>query len=574
VIVYVKLTLGDGGKKDAADGVKSIGLSFVQIISLLTTFPIAWPRIFTSLFQIGGAVTVLGQHMVNLKCMFPEESEAEVFYSSQLAWGLFPPFLVGACIATWLVVDCGCNKGYNRGPTGAGDTTIDRPIPHPPSLPASTEVQQNPPAKQPLMLRQKIYASVVALLYLIWPGLCSETFALFACRSLCGDTDRLRLRVDLTEICFEGRHANFVSFLGAPMLLLFVIGLPTSALVMVGRMRRRAKLTNRRVQDCKGHSTWGLFYSAFRDDMWFWEGTVALRKIGIAMIGVFGAALKEMQVLLTLVLVFFVILVTAVARPYGESKNGKLLQKLEVSALCLLFLTLWTASVFSLYPRCEGSDGKSLWWCEVTSVIIGLSDVALVVGVGLIFIRLKGAGKCLDCCSGKLVSVSRWLTWEWDMRHGGEAAVQARIRSRTVDAAGDGRRGMYVNPLAGAARSESGGLERDSLEGVSGGEAKTTTSKSKGKAGLAVPASAGGSGGGGGGGEAKTRRSTDKSKYNTTAGADIEMVAVNVRHKAKRNSYERRVQVIKNLNANRREAGVNPLFGEPRPREEESRDER
>ena len=105
LFVYVKLTLGDGGSKDASDGVKSIGLSFVQILSLLTTFPIAWPRIFMALYQIGGAVTVLGQHLVNLKCMFPERSEAEVFYASQIAWAAFPIALLGACGVTWLVID-------------------------------------------------------------------------------------------------------------------------------------------------------------------------------------------------------------------------------------------------------------------------------------------------------------------------------------------------------------------------------------------------------------------------------------------------------------------------------------
>ena len=101
IIAYIKLTLSGAGKKDASDGVKSIGLSFVQIISLLTTFPIAWPPIFTSLFQIGGAVTVLGQHMVNLKCMFPERSEAEVFYSSRVAWACFPPLMIVVCVMAW-----------------------------------------------------------------------------------------------------------------------------------------------------------------------------------------------------------------------------------------------------------------------------------------------------------------------------------------------------------------------------------------------------------------------------------------------------------------------------------------
>ena len=114
LFVYVKLTLGDGGSKDASDGVKSIGLSFVQILSLLTTFPIAWPSVFTALFQVGGAVTVLGQHLVNLKCMLPERSEAEVFYASQITWAVIPIALLGACAATWRVLDLVCGQKVRK----------------------------------------------------------------------------------------------------------------------------------------------------------------------------------------------------------------------------------------------------------------------------------------------------------------------------------------------------------------------------------------------------------------------------------------------------------------------------
>jgi hypothetical protein len=42
LIVYIQLTLSDGGRLDESDGAKSIGLSFIQLISLLVTFPIAW----------------------------------------------------------------------------------------------------------------------------------------------------------------------------------------------------------------------------------------------------------------------------------------------------------------------------------------------------------------------------------------------------------------------------------------------------------------------------------------------------------------------------------------------------
>ena len=56
LFVYVFITLSDEGKIDPADGAKTIGLSYVQIISMLATFPVDWPDIFVSIFQIGGAV--------------------------------------------------------------------------------------------------------------------------------------------------------------------------------------------------------------------------------------------------------------------------------------------------------------------------------------------------------------------------------------------------------------------------------------------------------------------------------------------------------------------------------------
>jgi hypothetical protein len=443
--LYIKITLGGGGSKDASDGVKSIGLSFVQIISLLTTFPIAWPPMFTALFQIGGAVTVLGQHLVNLKCMFPERSEAEVFYSSQIAWAMVPIGLSGACVATWCLVDC-LGNSFRGCISRCKSVCVGEPQPQPTATEEEEVEEEGQRQRQQaqITLRQKIAASVVALLYLVWPGLCSETFGLFACRSSCGDTARSRLRVDLDEICFQGRHANFAFLLGVPMLILYVIGLPFGALVMVWRLHRRAERNDVAVHECKGHLTWGLFYTAFREDTWWWEGTVALRKIGIAMIGVFGIAMEEMQVSLTLVLVFLVILLTAVRRPYGENSTGKLLQRLELSTLCLLYLTLWTASVFTLYPRCEIREGESVWWCELMSVIIGLADVIMVILIILLFVWLKGTectGGCANRCIRSLPGSIRRASYrvhqkvmlEWDMRHGGEAAVQARVRARTVE---------------------------------------------------------------------------------------------------------------------------------------------
>jgi len=42
IFVFIQITLSDGGHLDESDGAKSIGMSFIQLISLLVTFPIAW----------------------------------------------------------------------------------------------------------------------------------------------------------------------------------------------------------------------------------------------------------------------------------------------------------------------------------------------------------------------------------------------------------------------------------------------------------------------------------------------------------------------------------------------------
>ena len=82
---------------------------------------------------------------------------------------------------------------------------------------------------------------------------------------------------------------------------------------------------------------------------------MAARKIGIAAIGVFGASMQSMQVLLTLMLVFVVILITAVVKPYhSENKPfGPALHRLEIGTLVALFATLWAAVVFREFPRCK-----------------------------------------------------------------------------------------------------------------------------------------------------------------------------------------------------------------------------
>ena len=244
------------------------------------------PPIFISIFKIGGAITVLGQHLINLKCMFPDMSDGDVFFRIQLLWGVAPPILLILCVATWQLI----SKCKN--------------------------IEE---------LDMKMRTSCVALLYLVWPSLCSQTFSLFACRSICNDATTF-LRADLDVACWEGTHGHYAFGLGLPMLFFYVIGLPLAALLRVRSMHQAT------VMDPEEEKIYGMFYTAFRQETWWWESTVAARKIVIALIGVFGAEMGDMQVHLTAMLVFLIVLVTSQVRPFGGLKHG-ILHVLEMASL-------------------------------------------------------------------------------------------------------------------------------------------------------------------------------------------------------------------------------------------------
>ena len=149
---------------------------------------------------------------MNFKCLFLDLSDGDVFYYIQLLWGVAPFVLLLACVSTWFIVSKTCFQ--------------------------VTE------------LKIKMKSSCIALLYLLWPALCSQTFSIFACRSVC-DEDRLFLRVDLNEVCWEGKHELYAFGLGIPMLILFVVGLPVAAFYRVRQIHRNPSNTAKNVIQVK-----------------------------------------------------------------------------------------------------------------------------------------------------------------------------------------------------------------------------------------------------------------------------------------------------------------------------------
>ena len=170
------------------------------------------------------------------------------------------------------------------------------------------------------------------------------------------------------------------------MFLLYVVGLPVMALVGVTAVHKRAVVQKKHVMKLKGHKTWGMFYSSFRQDAWWWEITVAIRKIIIALIAVFGRSMGEMQVHFMALIMVIIIVMTMLYQPFGDRKKMHLL---EMSTLIMTFITLWSGSVFNAYPKCLNKHGQSLWWCNLISLVVGVGNIMTVLFIACFFSYTK-----------------------------------------------------------------------------------------------------------------------------------------------------------------------------------------
>jgi len=102
-----------------------------------------------------------------------------------------------------------------------------------------------------------------------------------------------------------------------------------------------------------------------------------------------------MQIHITLVMIMFILVVTAYVKPFGGEQSQPLLL-LELGSLGLTFLALWSGSIFNDYPKCQDplqGEGITLPWCDALSLIVGALIILYIIVVIVCFVRFK-----CQCC--------------------------------------------------------------------------------------------------------------------------------------------------------------------------------
>ena len=193
---------------------------------------------------------------------------AVAFYQKQVGFAFLPVLIIFVCNFFWFVL-----KKVRQ---GRGFV--------PPDSETTTEYYSD-----------RAVLSWVTLLYLAYPTQVTQGLGMMECERVAGS---LWLAADLQEHCYVGRHLTMLYLLCLPQVLLYVVGLPLGALLVLFRHRRD-------LHDKHTQFRWGILYAGYRDELFWWEITIVIRKITMVMVGgVFASRLgPDMQIYLSLALV-------------------------------------------------------------------------------------------------------------------------------------------------------------------------------------------------------------------------------------------------------------------------------
>ena len=340
----------DAGKADQSEIIRKIMFNFLQVSALAAGFPLHWPKELEALFDFQGAISTAGEHILSPDCSVQGITPAGLFYGKQIAFAFTPPAL---CVVAYFIW-----KSYS----------ICFKIPW--------RERAFPKTHTP---KDKMVVTICVLLYFFWPTLLNQTFRIFSCREI-GTNVQSYLMADFEEPCYVGRHLLFTFCVGITQIILYAIGLPL--LIFMFLHRHRHELDKPVVK-----FRYSLFFAGFRQEKYYWEVVVALRKESTVILAVFGPNMGTPMLAHVALLVFLIqILIQLVGTPYTAHQQK--LQYLDVASIIVCWFTMWSGFFFL---------GVNQEWDK--SMLIFLTMIVLSVNV--VHMLVLVASMCLEICKEK-----------------------------------------------------------------------------------------------------------------------------------------------------------------------------
>lgn len=123
-------------------------------------------------------------------------------------------------------------------------------------------------------------ATLVIALFLVHPSIAQTMFYNFKCIEI--DQEK-RVMDDMQVICWNHQHKFFSYFVAVPSIVVWGLGIPFFALILLTRLRKDLDVLETREK-------YGFLYRGYRKEFYFWEIIIMYRKIALIFIAVFISA--------------------------------------------------------------------------------------------------------------------------------------------------------------------------------------------------------------------------------------------------------------------------------------------
>eukprot|EP00898_Chlorokybus_atmophyticus_P002166 jgi/Chlat1/2950/Chrsp2S04680 len=290
-------------------------VTYIQVTSIAFGVSFNFPGFVNTAVTVLSSTSSLGSGIISSYCLMNNSGTLNKYYQLVLIYALLPIAGILAPAGIWLLVYWFAKFRFRH--------------------------RANPPE-----LRKYIRGFVVTFMvveFFLWPAVTQQLISLFACRKI----DSLGVPYDANERavgtywdqyindkCYTGTHLTMVLAVGIPGIILFGLGLPIGAYLML--WQRRMKLESEHTV-----KYYGFLYTGYKRSAFFWEFIVTLEKLVLILIAVFlGVLGTQQQVLIALAVAAMCMALNVHAVPYSSPKLNNM-QTLAWSGNCLLLYIAW-----------------------------------------------------------------------------------------------------------------------------------------------------------------------------------------------------------------------------------------
>ena len=243
-----------------------------------------------------------------------------------------------------------------------------------------------------IKIKHRMILTITLLSFLCYPMLVKLCLGMLKCPRI---GHKMFLMADLQEQCFVGRHMYYIILLFFPQLVLYIVGLPLIAALLILR-------NNKRLNDPDFRLRYGLLYRGYAKGREWWEITVAWRKVAAVCVGTFGALLgvPEVQVGLALFAGLISIIMHLVGQPFGDPNGkSKQLHFMEFFSLVVIWFTNWGGLM--LYLPSIHANARIILTVFIITLVCSYNLIAIYIfGKSLISAAIQKRRERLSMSNG------------------------------------------------------------------------------------------------------------------------------------------------------------------------------